>query len=56
MTVQIISYKCEKCGYTFPDLKSATICEEAHAKRDKKVLFLAPDEFYKEQINAKTTK
>jgi len=55
MTVQIISYKCEKCGYTYADIKSATMCEEQHAKRNKKVLFLAPDEYYRKQANGRKT-
>lgn len=30
MTIQIILVKCEKCGTTHPDLKSAKICEGSH--------------------------
>ncbi|MBL4940957.1 MAG: hypothetical protein JKY81_04765 [Colwellia sp.] len=33
MAIQIIITKCEKCGDTHPDIKSAKICEAGHKQR-----------------------
>lgn len=43
MTSVIIMHRCDKCGNTHADLKSAKMCTH----------FKSPSKFYKDQINGR---
>ena len=49
-TREVTTHKCNKCGTTHPDIKSARMCVEQCTSS-----FKSPDEYYRSQANGRTT-